>query len=176
MPVTAKLSQKFYQRFGDDITTELVEWFNAVDASYRSDVRAIADAQSARIDAQMGQMRAELRQEIGGLGSELRQEIGDVRSGLRQEIAALGAELRVEIAALGAELRVEIAALGAELRVEIGELRAEMRTGFAAVNDRFLSAEARTDAKLEGLKAELLRWMFLFWVGTVGAILAMTKL
>jgi len=29
-----------------------VEWFNAVDASYRSDVRAIADAQSARIDAQ----------------------------------------------------------------------------------------------------------------------------
>jgi hypothetical protein len=131
----------------------------------RSDVRAIADAQSARIDAQMGQMRAELRQEIGGLGSELRQEIGDVRSGLRQEIAALGAELRVEIAALGAELRVEIA-----------ELRAEMRTGFAAVNDRFLSAESRTDAKLEGLKAELLRWMFLFWVGTVGAILAMTKL
>jgi hypothetical protein len=58
-----------------------VEWFNAVDATYRSDVRAIADAQSARIDAQMGQIRA-----------------------------------------------------------------------------------------------ELLRWMFLFWVGTVGAILAMTKL
>jgi ABC-type phosphate transport system auxiliary subunit len=154
MPVTAKLSQQFYQRLGDDVAGELVEWFNAVDATYRSDVRAIADAQSARIDAQMGQMRAELRQEIG-----------DVRSELRQEIAALGAELRVEIAALGAELRVEIA-----------ELRAEMRAGFAAVNDRFVASEARTDAKLEGLKAELLRWMFLFWVGTVGAILAMTKL
>lgn len=60
MPVTAKLSQKFYQRLGDDVATELVEWFNAVDATYRSDVRAIADAQSARIDAQMGQMHAEL--------------------------------------------------------------------------------------------------------------------
>ncbi|MEK7668910.1 MAG: hypothetical protein AAB409_09695 [Gemmatimonadota bacterium] len=114
MPVTAKLSQKFYERLGDDIATELVEWFNAVDATYRSDVRAIADAQSARIDAQMGQMRAELRQEIGGLG--------------------------------------------AELRVEIGELRAEMRAGFA------------------DLKAELLRWMFLFWVGSMGTILAILKL
>jgi hypothetical protein len=87
-----------------------MEWFNAVDATYRSDIRAIADAQSARIDAQMGQLRAELRQEIG-------------------------------------------------------ELRAEVRAGFAA-----------SDGRLEGLKAELLRWMFLFWVGSVGAILAMTKL
>jgi hypothetical protein len=165
MPVTAKLSQQFYQRLGDDVASELVEWFNAVDATYRSDVRAIADAQSARIDAQMGQMRAELRQEIGALGAELRREIG-----------ALGADLRQESGSLGAALRVEIAALGAELRVEIAELRAEMRAGFAAVNDRFVASEARTDAKLEGLKAELLRWMFLFWVGTVGAILAMTKL
>ena len=132
MPVTAKLSQKFYQRLGDDIATELVEWFNAVDATYRSDVRAIADAQSARIDAQMGQMRAELRQEIGALGADLRQEI---------------------------------AGQGAELRQEIGELRAEMRAGFAA-----------SDGKLESLKAELLRWMFLFWVGTMGTVLALLKL
>jgi hypothetical protein len=110
MPVTAKLSQKFYQRLGDEIATELVEWFNAVDATYRSDVRAIADAQSARIDAQMGQLRAELRQEIG-------------------------------------------------------DLRAEMRAGFAA-----------SDGKLEGLKAELLRWMFLFWVGSMGTVLAILKL
>jgi len=132
MPVTAKLSQQFYQRLGDDIATELVEWFNAVDATYRSDVRAIADAQSARIDAQMGQMRAELRQEIGGLGA-----------GLRQEIA---------------------------------ELRAEMRAGFAAVDERFRATDARMDAKLEALRSDLLRWMFLFWVGTMGTVLALLKL
>ena len=143
MPVTAKLSQKFYQRLGDDIATELVEWFNAVDATYRSDVRAIADAQSARIDAQMGQTRAELRQEIGALGADLRQEN---------------------------------ASLGASLRLEIGELRGEMRMGFASVGDKFQAMEPRTDAKLERLKAEMLRWMLAFWVGTIGAILATTKL
>lgn len=26
MPVTARLSRKFYERFGDDLTNELVEW------------------------------------------------------------------------------------------------------------------------------------------------------
>ncbi len=36
--------------------------------------------------------------------------------------------------------------------------------------------EARLDAKLAELKAELLRWMFLFWVGTMGTVLAILKL
>lgn len=36
--------------------------------------------------------------------------------------------------------------------------------------------EARLDAKLEALKSELLRWMFLFWVGTMGTVLAIVKL
>ena len=34
VPVTAKLSRKFYERFGDDIANELVDWFNMVDATY----------------------------------------------------------------------------------------------------------------------------------------------
>ena len=36
VPVTAKLSRKFYEKFGDDIANELVEWFNMVDATYRA--------------------------------------------------------------------------------------------------------------------------------------------
>ncbi len=36
--------------------------------------------------------------------------------------------------------------------------------------------EARMDAKLAELKSELLRWMFLFWVGTMGTVLAIVKL
>ena len=35
MPVTAKLSRKFYQRFGDELTNELVEWFNDRRESFR---------------------------------------------------------------------------------------------------------------------------------------------
>lgn len=38
VPVTAKLSRKFYERLGDDIANELVDWFNMVDDTYRSEL------------------------------------------------------------------------------------------------------------------------------------------
>ena len=38
-PVTAKLSKRFYNTFGDEIANDLVEWFNQVDASYRQEPR-----------------------------------------------------------------------------------------------------------------------------------------
>src|SRR2546425_1796554 len=59
MPVTAKLSRKFYEKFGDDITNELVDWFNDVDATYRSDLRELNEVNFARFDAKLEQRMAE---------------------------------------------------------------------------------------------------------------------
>ena len=39
MPVTAKLSRRFYDQLGDDVANELVNWFNAVDETYRNQLR-----------------------------------------------------------------------------------------------------------------------------------------
>ena len=64
MPVTAKLSRKFYERFGDDLTNELVNWFNDVDATYRSDLRELNELNYARFDAKLEQRLAELHQEL----------------------------------------------------------------------------------------------------------------
>ena len=64
MPVTARLSQKFYEKFGDDIANELVDWFNQVDATYRSDLRALNELNFARFDAKLEQRVAELRAEV----------------------------------------------------------------------------------------------------------------
>jgi hypothetical protein len=92
MPVTAKLSQRFYQRLGDDVVNELVEWLNAVDTSYRREFKDLFEANFGRMEARM------------------------------------------------------------------------------------VALESRLDARLEALKAELRRWMFLFWVGTMGTVLAILKL
>jgi hypothetical protein len=37
MPVTARLSKQFYDRLGEAVTNELVDWFNQVDAAYKFD-------------------------------------------------------------------------------------------------------------------------------------------
>ena len=64
MPVTAKLSRKFYEKFGDEVTNELVEWFNLVDATYRSDLRELNELNYARFEAKLEQRIAELRAEM----------------------------------------------------------------------------------------------------------------
>ncbi len=66
MPVTATLYRKFYERFGDDLTNELVEWFNQVDATYRTDLRELNELNFARFDAKIEQRLAELRGELQG--------------------------------------------------------------------------------------------------------------
>ena len=111
MPITARLSRRFYDKFGDEIVNELVEWLNQVDLAFRSELREVNESNFARADAKMEQRLAELRAELRGELGQLRAEIGD----LRGQILGVRGDVRGELAAL---------------------------------------------------KAELVKWMFLFWAGT----------
>jgi hypothetical protein len=79
VPVTAKLSKRFYDVLGEDIANELVDWFNAVDLAYRTDLRELNDLNFARFDAKLEQRLAELRAE---LRVEFRTELQEVRTEL----------------------------------------------------------------------------------------------
>ena len=140
MPVTARLSRKFYERFGDDLTNELVEWFNQVDTTYRSEFRDLFDVNFARFDAK-----------------------------LEQRIAELRAELHTGLGELRAELRTELGELRAELHTELGELRGDL-TG------KVVGLRAELESKLSAFETRIVRWMFLFWVGTVGTLIPLLKL
>lgn len=59
MPVTAKLSRRFYERLGDEATNELVDWLNAVDDDYRSQLCELNERNFARFDAKLEQRFAE---------------------------------------------------------------------------------------------------------------------
>ena len=70
MPVTAKLSRKFYERFGDDLTNELVDWLNQVDATYRIELRELHEQNFARFETRMDARLARLE---GGLLARIAQ-------------------------------------------------------------------------------------------------------
>ena len=59
MPVTARLSKKFYDRFGEDVVAELVDWFNEVDATYKTNLRELNELNFGRFDAKLEQRLAE---------------------------------------------------------------------------------------------------------------------
>jgi predicted nuclease with TOPRIM domain len=64
MPVTARLSRAFYDKLGDDVANELVNWLNEVDLTYRTELRQLNDLNFARFDAKVGERLAELRTQL----------------------------------------------------------------------------------------------------------------
>ena len=121
MPVTAKLSRKFYETFGDEIANELVEWFNQVDATYRADLRELNELNFSRFDAK-----------------------------LEQRIAESDAKWDRRMAELDAKWEGRFTQLDAKLEQRVAELRSELRD----------------------LKAELIKWMFIFVAGGTLTVLS----
>ena len=150
MPVTAKLSRKFYETFGDEVANELVEWFNAVDATYRTELREINELNFARFEATLDNRVQRLERRLDQI----------------ETMVAGVPALDQRIHALEVKLESEVGRLETVIRSQTSELRREM-----------LTTMAQMEARMTG---RLLRWMFVFWTGTtitlLGAMFAITRL
>ena len=98
MPVTAKLSRKFYETLGEDVANELVDLLNSVDATYRAELRELNESNFTRFDARLEQRLAESdakwerrlaeldikwEHRFAELRTELVKGLADVKSGLK---------------------------------------------------------------------------------------------
>lgn len=83
MPVTARLSKQFYDRLGEAVTNELVDWFNQVDAAYKFDLKEMNELNFARFDAKLDQRVAELRVDLAKIEAKLDTRIDGVEGRLR---------------------------------------------------------------------------------------------
>jgi hypothetical protein len=160
MPLTAKLSRKFYETFGDQIATELVEWFNQVDSAYRSEFRDL-------FEVHFGRFEAEQRQLGGTFGAKLGQ-VGDTFGAKLEQVGnTFGAKLEQVEATFGARLEQLAATVDAKLE----QFRAEMRAEYATKSE-----VTALRIRIEALESRLIRWMFIFWIGTLGTLVALLKL
>jgi hypothetical protein len=115
MPVTVRFSSKFYERLGDDVAGELVDWCNTVDETYRNQLKEMNESfwerLSAHLDASLGVTR---------------NDVSAMRGDLKNETVKMGADLRTEMSGTRADLRTEIGNLGAQLRTEMANMRADL--------------------------------------------------
>ena len=118
MPVTARLSKRFYDTFGDEIANDLVEWFNQVDATYRSELREQNDLNWGRVEARLREAEARMDARFAQMDARLEQS----ESRMHQELIGLRADL---------------------------------------------------DVGLARLRADILKWMFLFWSGTALTVMGL---
>ena len=113
MPVTAKLSRKFYERLGDEIATELVDWFNAVDATYRADLERLNELNFQRFDAKVEQRFAQFEASV------------------EHRMMQFQATVERRIAEFEVNVERRFAQADAKLERTAAELRGEIRTGLA---------------------------------------------
>ena len=104
VPVTAKLSRKFYERLGDEIATELVDWFNAVDATYRADLERLNELNFQRFDAKVEQRFAQFEQRFVQFEASVERRIAEFEVNVERRFAQADAKLE----RTAAELRGEI--------------------------------------------------------------------
>jgi len=97
--------------------------------------------------------------DVAELKSELKEEISGVRNELKEEIAGVRSELKEEIA----EVKGEITGMKGEIDGMKGEIT-KMKGEIAGVK-----------SKISKSKLDLVRWMFAFWIGTVGTLLGVLK-
>ena len=102
MPVTARLSKRFYDTFGEEIANELVDWFNAVDNTYRADLREFNELNFARFDAKLEQRFAESdakwEQRLAVLDVKWEQRLAELNVKWERRMAELRTELATGLA------------------------------------------------------------------------------
>jgi hypothetical protein len=97
LPVTARLSQQFYERFGDDIAGEFVDWFNAVDTTYQQRLRELNDMNWERFKAELhaviAQAEGRWAERLAQTETRLSEKFSDKLSDTRSELTTMKADL-----------------------------------------------------------------------------------
>lgn len=104
MPVTARLSSRFYEKLGDEATNDLVNWLNDVDAEFSKHVSVLNDRNWDRFRDQFDGVNVGLHSGLDRAKTELRAEIRTGLADLRTELKTDIADLRTEMHAMKSEL------------------------------------------------------------------------
>ena len=121
MPITAKLSREFYERFGDKVVNEMVDLFNRIDDASRSELRLLNEQNALRFEAKLDQRTAELHARLDQRTAELHARLDQRTAELRTEIAKQGT-------ALGARLDTMDARIDARFSEQEKKLEAVLHT------------------------------------------------
>src|SRR3990170_2460150 len=147
MPLTAKFSKEFYDRLGHGVTDELVNWLNQVDATYRTELRNLNDLNFQRFDAK-----------------------------LEQRVTQLDVKWDQRFAQMDAKWDRLIAELDRKWERKFAELDGKWERKFAELDGKWERRFSTLERSLARMDARLTWRLFLFWIGTLGTLIALLKL
>ncbi|MBF0516985.1 MAG: DUF1640 domain-containing protein [Nitrospirae bacterium] len=129
-------------------------------------------------------IREHMGDDASGALAEL---INDVDIGARKDAIAIAEErferrLVDELGKLRLEFRTEIGKINERITLEIGKINERITLEIGKVNERITEESGKLQLEIEKLraetantKAEIIKWMFLFWIGQTAVLIAIIK-
>ena len=116
------------------------------------------------LKASLGEEQAQIV--VEGMKTQVKEALENSKSVLttKEDLFDLRSELKDDIASLRDELKGDIHALRVELKGDIHALRVELKGDNASL-----------DVKLEKTRADMIKWMFIFWIGQIAALFAILR-
>lgn len=141
MPITAKFSQSFYDKFGHEAVDELVDFLNRIDSASRSELREINALNFTRFDDRLERRMVELDAKI------------------HARFAKIDARF--------AKVDERFAAMDAKIDARFGELDRRIDSRFGELDGKIDRVADQIRAEMAFHLRDQMKWMFIFWAGTV---------
>jgi hypothetical protein len=90
---------------------------------------------------------------------------------LSEEATKLDVKISEEVSKLDVKISEEVAKLETRITNEVAKLDVKISEEVAKLETRITNEATKLDVKISDIKADLVRWMFIFWVGQLGAII-----
>ena len=113
----------------------------------------------------------ELATLFGDIGADARAEFLELRQSnarLEARMESGFASLRQEVADVNTDLSQRIADVSADLGQRIADVNTDLSRRIADVN-------AELSRRIADVHADLIKWTFLFWIGTIGLVLLLLR-
>ncbi|RKX73314.1 MAG: hypothetical protein DRP87_19140 [Spirochaetes bacterium] len=140
-------------KLGEEATEALTDMIREIDLEARKDSLALAEE---RLERRLTEENSKIRLEI----EKVRTEIQEVRTEVHTAIEKLRTEMKDEIGKVRTEMGKEFGRIDSRITEEIGK-----------VNEKIASEIGKVNEKIASTKSEIIKWMFIFWIGQIGAII-----
>jgi hypothetical protein len=149
MPIIT-VEKPLKDKLGDEAVDSLIRLINQTQSDQKAElVELVGEKFEHRLSEEMGKVSLAIAETEQRLDNRITKEIGKVNERITLEIGNVNGHLTEEIGKVNGRLTEEIGKVNGRLTEEIGKVRVE-----AARNH-----------------ANLIKWMFIFWLGQVAALL-----
>jgi uncharacterized protein YdcH (DUF465 family) len=201
MPVVA-VTGPLRDVLGDQAAEGLAQLLSSVEVAARENALVMAEERFARrlaetegrLHEHASQLQAktegrfgELNERVSQVEFTLHQRINEVNQRITEEVGKLDKRITEEVAGLEMRLNQRINEVNQRITEEVGKLDKRITEEVAKLENRIDQVDARLDkriteevaglkADMSAFKAEIIKWMFLFWLGQLVALAGLVQL